>query len=181
MSNDEKIPGNCNYPTTDGGYCSRGAIENGRCAVHAGANHDPSIKHGMYAQRQNYYEQCSDREQAWIDSVVASFLEDAPFEPTDFGKFQKLRNIAIDMHKVRNANDYIKTDGIQKEETVGVTDDGRPIKKDVEHELNVAVDRLQRSTTKQLKELGVLDDPDSAKAESQESIAKELSKINSSE
>jgi hypothetical protein len=42
--------------------------------------------------------------------------------------------------------------------------------------LNVAYDRLNRTLTRQLKELGILDDPDSKRAEAEASIAKELAK-----
>jgi hypothetical protein len=175
----EKIPGMCNAPKANGGYCHNKSLDyNEHCRIHAGTKYDGNIKHGMYADRQNYYETCSAKEQAWIDSVVSSFLEDAPFEADNFGKFQKLRNIAIDMHKVRNANDYIKEEGLRKESVVGYDDDNNPILNEEEHELNVAVDRLKKTNTRELKELGVLDDPDSKKAESGMSIAKELSKIN---
>ena len=178
MANDEKVPGKCNHPV-DNGYCSRTTLDNAdKCRVHIGTKALPNMSHGVYATRQHYYEKCTAEEQAWIDAIVSSFLDDAPFDATDFGKFQRLRNVAIDMHKIRNANSYIADEGIQKDQVVGTDEDGNAIMKTDEHKLNVAIDRLERTTTKELKELGVLDDPDSKKAESQSSIAKELSKLN---
>jgi hypothetical protein len=93
-------------------------------------------------------------------------------------KLQMVRNIAIDMHKQQRANDYIDEVGVvNKDKTVGYTDDGRPIKEDQENVLNVAYDRLNRTMTRQMKELNLLDSPDSQQAEASQNIANELSKL----
>jgi hypothetical protein len=82
------------------------------------------------------------------------------------------------MHKLKNANDYIDEKGVvHKDKTVGYTDDGKPIKMDEENVLNIAYDRLDRATTRKLEKLGVLDDPESQKAEAQKNIADELSEL----
>jgi hypothetical protein len=134
--------------------------------------------HGLYSDRQNYYTHRGESEQAWIDAVVESLLDDAPFDGTNMAKLQMVRNIAIDMHKQQRANNYIDNVGVvNKDKTVGYTDDGRPIKEDVENALNVAYDRLNRTMTRQMKELGILDDPESQKANSQNNIANELSQL----
>jgi len=172
----------------DVGYCANPAgfrtphSGDGRCYLHGGisTNHGTNYaeKHGLYADRQNYYSNRPEREQAWIDGVTESLLDDAPFGPDNFAKMQMVRNIAIDMHKLQRANDYIDEKGVvHKDKTVGYTDDGRPIKQDEENVLNVAYDRLNRTLTRQLKELGILDDPDSQKAEAQQNIANELSEL----
>lgn len=172
----------------DVGYCANVAgfrtdhKGEGRCYLHGGisTNHGTNYaeKHGLYSDRQNYYNNRSEGEQAWIDSVVESLLDDAPFGPDNFAKMQMVRNIAIDMHKLQRANDYIDDKGVvHKDKTVGYTDDGRPIKQDEENVLNVAYDRLNRTMIRQLKELGVLDDPDSKQAEAQQNIASELSEL----
>lgn len=157
----------------------------GRCYLHGGASvtankgNNHAEKHGLYMQRQNYYKHRTDAEKAWIDAVVESLLDDAPFgDNPPFAKLQMVRNIAIDMHKLQRANDYIDEKGIvDRDKTVGYTDDGKPIKVDEENVLNVSYDRLNRTMTRQLKELGILDDPDSQQAEAQKSIASELSAL----
>lgn len=157
----------------------------GRCYLHGGASKSTNEgntyaqKHGLYTNRQSYYDNCSDKEQMWIDSVVESLLDDAPFgDNPPFAKLQMVRNIAIDMHKLQRANDYIDEKGVvHKDKTVGYTDDGQPIKMDEENVLNVAYDRLNRTMTRQLKELGILDDPDSKQAEAQANIASELAEL----
>jgi len=171
-------------------YCANKAgfrtehVGEGRCYLHGGcaatANKGNTYgeTHGLYTNRQSYYENTSTEEQQWIDAVVDSLLDDAPFSADNMAKLQMVRNIAIDMHKQRRANQYIDEVGVvNKDKTVGYTDDGRPIKEDQENVLNVAYDRLNRTQTRQMKELGLLEDPDSQQAEAQTNIANELSNL----
>ena len=168
----------------DVAYCANKAgfrtdhVGDGRCYLHGGGSktankgNNHAETHGLYADRQNYYSNRSTEEQQWIDGVVESLLAD------NMAKLQMVRNIAIDMHKQQRANDYIDEVGVvNKDKTTGYTEDGRPIKEDVENVLNVAYDRLNRTMTRQMKELGILDDPDSQQAEANQNIANELSAI----
>lgn len=141
-----------------------------------GTNH--AEKHGIHAGRQNYYLNRSDSEQLWIDSVIESILDDAPFGPEATYKLEMVRQVAIDMHKMKNANDYIDEIGVvHRDKTVGYTDDGRPLKQDEENAVNIAYDRLSRDVTRKLEKLGVLNDPESKKAEEMGNIASELSEL----
>jgi len=82
------------------------------------------------------------------------------------------------MHKAKRANNYIDEVGVvHKDKTTGYTDDGRPIKEDVENPINIAYDRLNRTLTRQMKELGCLSDPDSQQADAQQNIADELAAL----
>jgi hypothetical protein len=162
-------------------------VGDGRCYLHGGGSktanegNNHAETHGLYSNRQNYYKNRSTEEQQWIDGVVDSLLDDAPFDADNMAKLQMVRNIAIDMHKQQRANKYIDDVGIvNKDKTTGYTDDGRPIKEDVENVLNVAYDRLNRTMTRQMKELGILDDPESQNAEAKQNIANELSEIRKS-
>lgn len=196
MPNREKEDGKCNARVkqipedwdVDEAYCANIAgfrtdhKGDGRCYLHGGATPKGmanAMTHGLYANRQNYYKNCSEKEQAWIDAVVESLLNDMPGggDPS-FAKLQMVRNIAIDMHKTQSANDYIDDVGVvHKDKTVGYTDDGRPIKEDQENAINIAYDRLTRTLTRQMKELGILDDPDSQNAEAKQNIADELAAL----
>jgi hypothetical protein len=156
----------------------------GRCYLHGGAlkeaqkGNNYAETHGMHSDRQNYYNNRSTEEQQWIDAVIESLLDDAPFDADNMAKLQMVRNIAIDMHKQQRANDYIDEVGVvHKDKTTGYTDDGRPIKEDVENPINIAYDRLTRTLTRSMKELGLLDDPESQQAEANNNIANELSKM----
>lgn len=199
MPNKEKQDGKCNARVknipedwdVDEAYCNNISgfrtdhKGDGRCYLHGGASKTVnqgtaySETHGLYTQRQTYYENRSEEERAWIDAVVESLLDDAPFgDDPPFAKLQMVRNIGIDMHKLQRANDYIDEKGlVDRDKTVGYTDDGRPIKVDEENVLNVSYDRLNRTMTRQLKELGILDDPDSQQADAQANIASELAAL----
>lgn len=199
MPNKSKVEGKCNARVrnipedwdVDEAYCANTEgfrcddPDAKRCYLHGGASVSTNKgsanaeTHGLYTQRQTYYENRSEGEKAWIDAVVESLLDDAPFgENPPFAKLQMVRNIAIDMHKLQRANDYIDEKGlVDRDKTVGYTDDGKPIKVDEENVLNVSYDRLNRTMTRQLKELGILDDPDSQQAEANANIAKELAEL----
>jgi hypothetical protein len=174
----------------DVGYCQNKAgfrtdhVGDGRCYLHGGGSksanegNNHAETHGLYADRQNYYKNRPTREQQWIDAVVESLLDDALFSPDNFAKMQMLRNIAIDMHKMQNANDFIDKAGlVQEDAVVGYADNGKPIKEDKENPINITYDRLNRTMTRQLKELGILDDRDSKQAEASQNLANELSAL----
>ena len=159
-------------------------VGEGRCYLHGGGSRNVNRgnnyaeTHGLYSDRQNYYKNRSSGEQAWIDAVVESMLDDAPFDTESFAKLQMVRNIAIDMHKQQRANDYIDEVGVvERDKTVAYTDAGKAIVEDRENVLNVAYDRLNRTMTRQMKELGILEDPDSQQADAQNNIAHELSQL----
>lgn len=161
-------------------------FDEGRCYLHGGGSktanqgNNYAEKHGLYADRQNYYKNRSTEEQEWIDAVTESLIDDAPFGSENFAKMQMVRNIAIDMHKMQDANTFIDQAGlVQEDKTVGYSSDGKPIKEDQENPINVTYDRLNRTMTRQLKELGCLDDPDSQQAEASNNIANELSELRS--
>lgn len=156
----------------------------GRCYLHGGKARDANegteyaMKHGLHSDRSNYYENRPPEEQMWIDAVAESLLDDANFGPESFAKVQMVRNIAIDMHKARSANQFIDQEGIvQEDETVGYSPDGKPILEDRENPVNIAYDRLTRTMVRSLKELGLLSDPDTQQAEASKNLANELSEL----
>lgn len=202
MAHKEKTDGYCNAKIRehrvpdewdqDVGYCANRAghrtdhFDEGRCYLHGGCavsaseGNNWAEKHGLYADRQNYYKNRSSKEQAWIDAVIESLLDDAPFDSDNFAKMQMIRNIAIDMHKLQNANSFIDSAGlVSKDKTVGYGPDGKPIKEDKENPINITYDRLNRTMTRQLKELSILDSPDSQQAEADQNIANELAAMRS--
>lgn len=176
------------------GYCNNRAgyktdhVGAGRCTFHGGSAGAPekntnAAKHHLYTQRSNYYLNLPEEEQAWIDELVRSMLEDAPFGADNFQKFQMLREIAIDMHKKRQSNDYTAEEGLIDENVVR-DDEGNPVMRDGElvtetdeNPINLAYDRLDRTMTRKMKELGLLDDPESQKAEQGQNIAEQLAQL----
>jgi len=173
------------YPTMD----EEGGVVNGRCYMHGGhpdmgtdSVEDAADSQAIHTQRSKYYRKLSPNEQIWVDKLVESFVNDAPFDEEHLGKMEILRNVAVDLHKIRQANDYIEDENMSQEVIIDTDDEGRPIKGEKENILNLPVDRLERSTTKRLKDLGVIDESakhEQAKATS--SLAEVLSGEDQSE
>lgn len=199
MSNEEPVEGRCNATARDGGYCALVAghgtdhVGEGRCKFHGGASSGApkgnvnAQKHAIYTQRSNYYNNLPAEQKAWVDELVNSMMEDAErwglFTRDNFYKFKMVREIAIDMHKKRRGNDYIAEEGIVQENVV-TDENGDPLMRDGElvtetdeNPVNLAYDRLDRTTTRKLKELGFLDDPESKKAEAGKTLAEQLAEM----
>lgn len=158
----------------------------GRCKYHGGrggsfeAGNNAAETHALYSQRTNYYNNREPQERAWIDSLVESMMEDAPFTRDNFQKFQMVREVAIDMHKKRRSNDYIAENGIVDEQVVR-DDEGNPIVRDgelvtetEENPVHLMYDRLDRTMTKKMKELGIMEDE---QAQATQNIASELAAL----
>jgi len=184
---DDPITGRCNAKTKDGNYCEaypttddEGNERNGRCYSHGG--HPDSGRpgegnptHGVKSDRSHYYRNLESSEQAWIDRLLDSFLDDAPFDSSSTGKVEVLRQVCIDIHKRRSANQYIQDEGLAQEVVIDVDEDGHPIEGIQENVLNLPYDRLGRSITKTLKNLEITSNPEKAQAEATQSLVELLS------
>lgn len=126
---------------------------------------DHAERHGLYSDRSLYFQRLPDDEQAWVDGLVDAWLADAPFGRANIGGVELLRKAAIDEHKRRRANAYIREEGVVTENVVGYDDDGDPIVKKEENPANLPLSRLARDTIRTLKELNVLESPDARIAE----------------
>lgn len=170
-----------NRETERQGYCLRYPMESGRCYVHGGASEGApegntnAMTHGLQARRSNYYQQLEDQDKAFVEALVDSWLDDAPFDRDNMAKVTELYRIAIDQHRLWRATDEYAEEGLMKDVVVGVSEAGAPIESEDENPMNLAYSRLDGDVYSKLKKLGVLDDPDSQKAEAEMSLAKKLS------
>lgn len=181
----------CNAVTKADEYCQIPAGQgtdhsgDGRCAFHdpdsdsnmgdgAGAPPGSNKVHGAHMEPGPYYDSLTSQQKAWVDAVVDSFMADAPFDKNHLGKMERLRKVAIDMHKMREQNEYMAAEGVVQDKVVGIDNDGSPIIDEEENTLNLAYDRLSRTTLKELKDLGILDDPETQKANAMEASLVEL-------
>jgi hypothetical protein len=121
-------------------------------------------RHGLYADRSKYYRRLDDDEQAWIDALIDAWLDDAPFDHDHLAGLELLRKTAIDEHKRRQANAYIEREGVITENVVDY-DDGDPIVKKAENPAHLPYSRLAKDTIRTLKQIGVLQDPDTQLAD----------------
>jgi hypothetical protein len=137
------------------------------------------MTHGLFAQRTNYWEALDQEDRAFIEGMVNSWLEDAPFGRDHQAKFNELYRTAIDQHRAMGSLDEFVEDGeitgLTKEQTVDYDEDTKEeITSVEEHPVNLPYSRLDRDILKKLNELEILDDDD-VEEEAAESIAKLLS------
>lgn len=170
MLSPEEVAGRCNavYETAEDEeqYCLRyPASEDGNpiyedarcyeCGPDDGED-PPNITHGLYTMRSKFYKRMRPREQAWIDTLVADMVNSAPFDRNDLSKLEMVRQIAIDIAKIRYANAYMSEEGMVQRQTVDTDDEGYPIKEDVENIMNIPIDRLERNIMSRMKDLGIV-------------------------
>ena len=190
----------CGATTRAGEPCKKYPVEGAtRCRLHGGASTGPSDtsalegndhaagndggapdpganreEHGLTADREKWFERHRGDVEATVRTLVASYVEDAPFGFDDTAKVDKLTEVAIDQVRLRHSNDYL--DEFLTEQVVGVDDSGSPIVKLEANPGHLPRDRIKRSNLRVLKELGILDDPDSQQAEATETLAEVLEK-----
>lgn len=175
-----------NRTTEVQGYCLRYPMDCGRCYVHGGATNGPgegntnAMTHGLHAKRTNFYKTRSEEDKAFIEAMVDSWLESAPFDRNDAAKVNELYRVAIDQLRLWHAVDeYVDEDGevarLAYEQVVGQDEMGAPIEAEQANPINLEYSRLDGDTLKKLEKLGCLDDPESQKADAQMSLAQKLS------
>lgn len=161
------------------GYCERHPMDNGRCYNHGGTRPGPgegntnSIKHGLYAQRSNYYKSLDEEDKEFVEATVDSWIENAPFDRDNVAKVNRLYKVAIDEHKQWRANDYFADNDLITEDTIDI--DGEQVIIEDEHPANLMYDRMSRTSLRELKELGCLDDDDADAEEAAKSLVQMLS------
>lgn len=150
------------------------------CNLHSDYNSNQARKepsnysHGIYADRSNYYERQDARTQAWIDAIAEEFMDGCDVEKDEHGKVELLRQVAIDFHKRRRANDYIQDRGMTQTQTEGVHERYGVIENEQENVLHITVDRLGRLNSRILKDMGYFSD-DGPSEDSEEIVLNILS------
>lgn len=170
MSTSEEI---CNAPLkTKEGRCERQAsMADGRCKFHtneksADSELERKYENVVYTDRGGYYKSLPEEDQDWIDAVVDSLMDDAPFTRDSVGKLEKVRSVAVDMHKKRRADEYIHKKGMAQTEDVGFHEQYGPIQETKENVLHITADRLSREARMTLKDLEIIgNDSDDGNAE----------------
>jgi hypothetical protein len=128
--------------------------------------------HGLTADRQQWFERHREDAEPIVRALVSSYVEDAPFTWQQTAKVDQLVEVAIDQARLRKSNEYL--DEFLTEQTVSVTEHGQEITQLEENPAHMPRDRIKRTNLKILKELGVLDDPESASAAATMTLAEVL-------
>lgn len=166
------------YPTVD----DDGDVRNGRCYMHGGHPdsggkkvEDAADAFAIYTERSEYYKNQPANDQILIDKIIQTFVDKADFDESDLGLMEIVRQAAIDLHSIRHGQDKREEEGITTEYVIDVDEDGNRVWGERENDVNLPIDRLEKSTIKRLKEIGCLPDPDSEQAEATMSLAEVLS------
>lgn len=160
MSDDEI----CGAPLqTKEGTCDRPATQDdGHCGYHTENSSferdwKPGKKHGLYMDRGGYYQSLPDSDQKWIDAIADDLIDKSHFEKEDEFAVEKLRQVAVDFHQRRRADEYIAEKGLTQEKDIGFHEEHGMITQEEENTLMITKDRLSRESRMTIKDMGCLD------------------------
>jgi len=169
-SNSEEV---CEAPlTSKDGVCDRTAtMPDGHCRYHTELETDmdedwkPNYQHGLYIDRGGYYKGLPEEDQKWIDAVTDDLIDKSYYGKEDLSMLEKCREIAVDLHQRRRADEYLAQEGLTQTQDVGFHEQYGPLKEEKENVLFITQDRLSRETRMQMKDMGILDDDSSSQTE----------------
>jgi len=140
--------------------------------------------HGLYAVpeylKEHFSESQEDRYVAYFEALCSRYERLHGQEPDAFAK-DRLSRVAIECVKERIADEWLSE---QAEETgnllisshiIGQTEEGQPIEVEQENRILSELTALKRETRLTLKDMGLLQDPESEKAQATETLADVLS------
>lgn len=139
-----------------------------------GENNGNAITHGARSSPTNLYHHLDDDEREWVDQLVESYLDEAPFGE-DSAKVERLQMTCTVIYQEWAAREVVLREGPSEDAVVGVSEDGEPIVKTDEHHLTTTASTHNQTVRMNLKDLGLLDDPDSQQADAVGSLASLLS------
>lgn len=137
----------------------------------------PAMDHGLHAVKDDphgtldWLEDNDLRGYDWVQSKWESYLQDAPF-PVDSAKADDVLHAVLMLYAVRGVRHRQISRGLS--EAMPMTDDtgdvvrdqdGEPFEIEQELPVNLPANRIAREARSTLKTLGVMDDPESKKAE----------------
>jgi hypothetical protein len=181
MSEEEEV---CGAPLkTKDGRCDRPATQpDGRCGFHTqdseygGEEWKPNYKHGLYTDRGGYYKSLPEPDQEWIDAVTDDLIEKSYYDKDDISILEKVRQVAVDLHQRRRADEYIAKKGLTQEKDIGFHEEYGMITQEEENTVMVTKDRLSRESRMTVKDLGILDNDEGKTEEAAETLIESLSK-----
>ncbi|SIS00234.1 hypothetical protein SAMN05421858_5108 [Haladaptatus litoreus] len=173
----------------EGNPCGRSAgwgtdFESGKCRNHRGTspdgesheNNQNAQTHGLFSKHDGYYHDLDEDEQEWVFDFTNSLLDrlrkSHGKEPDMFDK-EALKNIAIDFHRVAHANGYFREKGEVQTQWAS-TMEGRVPMGD---EVNVWASEIRQyneSIYRRMQKHGLLDDPESQKADALSDLTVEI-------
>lgn len=137
----------------------------------------PAMTHGLHAVQDDpqgtldWLDDHDPRGYDWVQKKWQSYMADAPFGP-DTAKADDVLHACLMLYAVRGARHQQVTRGLVKQEALTDEGDvvidpetGEPIRVEREHAANLPANRIGREARSMLRDLGILDDPESQKAD----------------
>ena len=156
----------------------------GRCKFHGGAStgapekNQNAQKHGLHSTPEYLLEDLDethrDTYHATFESLCSRYERIHGYEP-DFAAKKRLSRVSVEMVKEDLADEYLKQNHsdhiLVEDEVVGYTEDGRPQEVTQTNKILPELTALKRETRLTLKDMGLLEDPESKKAEATQDLA----------
>lgn len=170
----------------DGGDCGLAAgwgtdFDSGKCRFHRGTSPDGTShenngnaeKHALRADPKKYHERQSDADQEWIFELSEAILDRIRRVRGNVDPLDRVlaRRIAIKLHIAAKASEYVDETGIVQE--VFVEDGGYT--KEIPNGIVQELRQYDREILNELKKIGLVDDPESSKAEATQGLIAVLS------
>jgi hypothetical protein len=159
----------------------------GKCKHHRGTNSDGSSHeknqnastHALFSSHDGYYHDLDDVEQEWVFDFTNDLLDRHrrvhDREPDMFDK-EALKNIAIDFHRVAHANGYFRDKGLVETKFVQGEEGPQPAG-DKLNEWAKEIRQYNESVYNRMKKHGLLEDPESDKADAMRGLTDVFAKI----
>ena len=117
----------CGAPlTTKDGVCTRSpSMPDGRCKYHTEHDTDmdddwkPNYEHGLYTNRGGYYKGLPEEDQKYIDAIADDLISKSRYDKSDLSALEKCRQVGIDLHQRRRADEFIHKKGLTQTSEVG--------------------------------------------------------------
>jgi len=193
MVSDTPTEGRCNAEI-DSGYCEGWQMDNGRCHKHGGRNEDDdrdaggapegninSISHGLYAETNKFYQTImSDKERALCDEIFQDYCTQFREKHGDphTGEQARLFEVSVNHVKIIHSDNWATDKPESLESGNPMVDKGErfntegvPYQEYTETVVLKGQTRLRNSDRQWLKDMGLLQDPESKKADNMEGLA----------
>jgi hypothetical protein len=143
-----------------------------------------SVSHGLYALpehlKDNFTETQQDRYDAYFEALCTRYEHRLGEEPDAFAK-DRLSRVAIECVKERIADQYFaeQSDGnlLVEDVIIDYDPESGPVEVAQSNKLLSELTALKRETRLTLKDMGLLHDPESQKAEAQSDMGEKVARI----
>ena len=163
-------------------------FDSGKCRHHRGTSPDGSShegnqnarQHGIHATPEYLLEDLSERHldtyHATFEALCTRYADIHGYDP-DFAAKKRLSRVAVEIVKEDLVDEYLRNQADDPEEVLVETqiigqdpETGRPIEVETPNKLLPQLTQLKRETRLTLKDMGLLEDPDSKQAEATQGI-----------